>query len=83
VENSFDHDITIYPNPTDGKVNVDLGETLNEFTVRINDLSGKTISHATYKNTETFEINLNVKPGTYLMAIKSGNKKVTIRLLKN
>ena len=83
VENSFDTNITIYPNPTDGIVNVDLGEILTEFTVKINDISGKTISHSTCKNTGMVEINLNVQPGIYLMVIKSGNKKATIRLIKN
>lgn len=83
LENTFSNDITVYPNPTDGIVIIDLGEALSEFVVSIIDVNGKLIRQSTYKNTKIFELNLNVQSGIYLLTINSGNKKVTIRLIKN
>ncbi len=83
LENTFDNNIVVYPNPTNETVKINLGETLNEFTVTINDMNGKIISQSNYKDTEMFEMNLNIQSGIYLLAINSGKKKATIRLIKN
>ena len=83
LENTFSNDIIVYPNPTDGILKIDLGVTLSEFIVSLNDVNGKLISQTTHKNTKMFELNLNVQPGIYLLTINSENKKATIRLIKN
>lgn len=83
IENTFSNDIIVYPNPTDGIVKVDLGETLSEFVVSLLDVNGKIIRQSTYKNTKMFELNLNVQSGIYLLTINSENNKATIRLIKN
>ena len=83
LENTFSNDITVYPNPTDGSLKIDLGETLSEFIVCIIDINGKLIQQSTYKNTKMIELNLNVQPGIYLLTIDSGNRKASIRLIKN
>jgi PKD repeat protein len=83
LDNTFTNDITVYPNPTNGIVQIDLGETLSGFVVRLNDVYGKLISQSTYHNTKMFELNVSVQPGIYLLTINSGNKKATIRLIKN
>jgi len=83
LENTFSNDIIVYPNPTDGIVKIDLGETLTEFMVSIMDVNGKLVRKTIYKNTKMFELNLNVQSGIYLLTIYSENKKATIRLIKN
>jgi hypothetical protein len=83
LENDLTSDILVYPNPTKGLVKIDLGEVLKEFTVRINDESGKLIRQSTYKETQLFEINLADQPGVYLLIIDSGNKITTLRLIKD
>ncbi len=83
LESTFSNDIIVYPNPTDGIVRIDLGETLSEFVVSLHDLNGKLISQSTYQNTKMFELNVNVQSGIYLLTINSDNKKVTINLIKN
>jgi hypothetical protein len=64
-------------------VKIDLGESLGEVIVSLNDLNGKLIRQSTYKNAKTFELNLQDPPGIYLLRISSGNEKATIRLIKN
>jgi hypothetical protein len=83
LENTFSNDIIVYPNPTDGIVKIDLGETLTEFMVSIMDVNGKLVRKTIYKNTKMFELNLNVQSGIYLLTINWENKKATIRLTKN
>jgi PKD repeat protein len=83
LENTFGNEITVYPNPTNGLLKIDLGQVFNEFTVSINDVHGKLISQSNYKQAKEFEINLYAQSGIYLLTINSGNKKATIRLIKN
>ena len=83
LESTFSNNITVYPNPTDGILKIDLGENLPDFVVSIIDVNGKLIRQTTYKNTKMFELNLNVQSGIYFLMINSENKKATIRLIKN
>ncbi len=83
LENTFGNTLTVYPNPTDEVIKINLGEPLKEFTVEVTDMNGKRISQSTYKNTEMLEMHLDVPSGIYLMMIHSGNKNATIRLIKN
>ena len=83
VENTFENNINVYPNPTDGHVTIDMGKSLSEVTVSITDVSGKLLKQSTYKNTQMLELNLNVQTGIYLITINSDNKRATIRLVKN
>lgn len=83
LENSFNNDIRVFPNPTSGILKIDLGETFSELIVSIIDVNGKLIKQLTFKNTNFFELNLDVQSGIYLLTINSGNKKATIRLIKN
>ncbi len=83
TDNIFEKNIVVYPNPTNGFVTIQLGETLNVFSVRVTDISGKEISNSQYKNTDRVDMNLNVQPGIYLLTIKSDDKKATIRLIKH
>ena len=78
-------DFSIYPNPSLGAVNVQLGNlTAEKHIVSVVDLSGREI----YSNEETsnaFTINLNdASNGTYLVHITSNGVKLTKRIvLKN
>ncbi len=83
LENTFSNEIRVYPNPTDGIMKIDLGESLPESVVSLNDVNGRLIWQSTYKNTQMFELNLNLHSGIYLLTINSGNRKATIRLIKN
>jgi len=78
----FDKNIVVYPNPTDGGITVKLGEVLSSFSVTITDMGGKEVCYSTYRNVDTFDINLNVQSGIYLLTIRSGDKRATIRIIK-
>lgn len=83
IENSLNSKILVYSNPTNGKVQIDLKESLSEVKVSIHDINGKLVHQTIYKNQQTLEFNFNEPTGIYLMTIVSEMKKTTIRLIKN
>ena len=72
-------DINIYPNPTDGIFNIYLPEDINDLKVIISDIIGK-IVHQQFLNEKLTTINLNVKPGIYLIKFIHNNKSVISKI---
>jgi hypothetical protein len=83
IDNTFGSNILAYPNPTNGKVFVDFGESLNAINVHIHTINGKLVQQAVYNNKQTLEFDFTEPPGIYLLTISSGNKRTTIKLIKN
>lgn len=83
IENSLGTEITVYPNPTNGLLTIDLGKVFNDLTISICDVNGKLISQTACKPTQNVEFNIEAIQGIYLLTINSGNKKATIRIIKN
>jgi len=83
LENTFQHDITVFPNPTDGRLRIDLGETLHETFVTVNDMRGRTVGRSVHRDTDTFEVDIDARSGIYLLTIDSGNRRASIRVVKN
>jgi PKD repeat protein len=83
IKNTFENEISIFPNPTKGLINVNLGTIFTELNVEIIDMNGKSIFLTSYNHTDRFELNLNIPSGVYLLNIYSGNKKAILRLIKD
>ena len=82
LENSFDKEILLYPNPTDGNFSVDLGEIYKTITVTMMDLNGKIIKLINYNDNQLLNLIIDEPTGVYLLIIESGDKKAVIRLVK-
>jgi hypothetical protein len=64
-----DSDISIYPNPSDGKINIEFGRS-GKFEVSVYDLSGQLVHQETLSGSRTI-IQLEQQPkGSYLVKIK-------------
>lgn len=83
IDNTFNSNILVYPNPTDGKVFIDFGETLNSVTVSIHAIDGKLVQQTIYKDRRTVDFIFNETPGVYLMTISSDSKRANMKLIKN
>lgn len=83
LENSFETNPIIYPNPTHGNFSIDLGATYKFLSVTISDITGKIIQTKKYSENQFINLNLSVSTGVYLIKIESEGKKAVIRLLKN
>ena len=82
IQNSFENEVLVYPNPTDGKFSIDLGEHYNSVTVTIADLLGRQILSKVYKNSQLLDFTLKEPAGVYLLMIESIDTKKVIRLIK-
>lgn len=82
VENNFNHDIILYPNPTDGKIAIDLGKDTDEVTLTVQSPSGQIVKQNQYKNQQLLELYLDVPDGIYLISIVSKNKKAIMKVVK-
>lgn len=82
LENSFESKLMVYPNPTNGKFSIDLGDKHNSITVKITDLNGKLIQSKQYNDSQLLFLNIEEPIGIYLLWIETSNSKAIIRLIK-
>ncbi|NLJ81908.1 MAG: T9SS type A sorting domain-containing protein [Bacteroidales bacterium] len=82
VENTFNHDLVVYPNPTQGKINIDLGFSYENVSVKIQSLSGQIIKQKHYNNQQLLELDLDVAEGVYLLFIESKDVRAIWKIVK-
>ncbi len=74
--------MSVYPNPTNGKVTIDLGEVLNDIKVVIADATGNVIRNLDYSGQQVIELTIVEPSGVYLVTISSGNQRKSLRVIK-
>ncbi len=76
--------ISIYPNPTTSKFNIDFGNKISNINVDIVDLVGKKIYESSFENAKDAEIDIsNQSNGIYFLNIYSETEKKTFKIVKN
>ena len=83
IENSWENNIFIYPNPTNGKIYVDFNTVVDDVTLIIKDVKGSIIQKQNHYNKQILELYLNFSPGIYFITFISENKTATIRVILN
>ena len=81
LENDFENELQLYPNPTDGKFTIDLGHVHSAISVTVRDLNGKTVQTNAFEDSRIVNLSLKEPSGVYLLMIESGQKKAVIRLV--
>ncbi|MCF8297933.1 MAG: T9SS type A sorting domain-containing protein [Saprospiraceae bacterium] len=78
-------DILAYPNPSDGKFNIEFTNSSNEeVLLNIYDLSGRIIFNKNFKTSiglNKFEIDANINPGIYILNLKSKENSYQEKLI--
>ncbi len=82
AENSFSNTITIYPNPTSGIINIQLGQA-EKAQIKITDVLGNSVYAPTLKGANNSTIDLSAEAnGVYFISIQTNegivNKKIVI-----
>tara|TARA_Y100000385_G_C12991216_1_gene592891 strand:- start:862 stop:1158 length:297 start_codon:yes stop_codon:yes gene_type:complete len=75
-------DFTAYPNPTNGRFSIDLGDNHNSVSATIIDLVGKKIHKETYQNMQYLNFTLNEPKGIYFLILEMENKKSVVKIIK-
>jgi uncharacterized repeat protein (TIGR03803 family) len=83
IINTFESNIRLYPNPTDGLFSIDLGKEYSNTEVTISGLDGKIVQKEERKNTQLIDLSMVAAPGIYMVTISSGNERAVFRLVKN
>ncbi|WP_456460232.1 T9SS type A sorting domain-containing protein [Reichenbachiella sp.] len=83
IESSFDHQIILYPNPTQGLLIVEFNHLIEGATIEIRNISGQLLEEYQIQNTQSHQVNLDYPRGTYLINITSEDKRAQLKVLKN
>ncbi len=82
LENTYENQIIVFPNPTHGEVVVELGQLYRETIVTIYGVNGRFIHQRLFKNANRLKIDIDGSPGVYLMSLQSDNRKALFRMVK-
>jgi hypothetical protein len=79
---SFQNKISIFPNPTSRKLNVDLGQIYSAAQLEVTDVLGKVVLSKTYLEADKMELDLNFPKGVYYLNVFSEGKNATFKIVK-
>ncbi len=84
VENTINPAVSVYPNPSNGKITISCpGFTFNKLDII--SLTGKKVfeQEFNYAESETHKLNLDLNQGIYFLNLYNGNCKITKKLVLN
>lgn len=75
--------LTLYPNPSDGRFNIDLGKEYSDVTVQISNVFGQVISLKRYVSIRTIENEINYSRGIYFVKVNTDTgESTTLKIMK-
>ena len=80
-ENTAVSNVSIYPNPNQGQLTVDLDE-LTDISIKVYDLNGRLIYHKANILDPTFQFELNAKAGIYILEVSTQQEKQQYKLVR-
>ena len=83
VETSFKKEINVYPNPSHGAFNIDLGSMQEKVQVTIFDIYGKVVLEQNYDRSEVISLSLSNPTGVYFAHLQANEKQAILRLVKD
>jgi photosystem II stability/assembly factor-like uncharacterized protein len=83
IGNNFPLKPSIYPNPTEGNITIDLKNNYKNVSISLHDILGRKILDKNYDQTQNFELTIRQSPGVYFLSINTENKKAVFKLIKN
>ncbi|MCB0536385.1 MAG: T9SS type A sorting domain-containing protein [Bacteroidetes bacterium] len=82
LENSFETNFTVYPNPTNSIVNIDMGTVNDELNIVIRNQLGQEVLEKSFSGANLLQFNIEGAAGIYFIEISSGNKRATLKVFK-
>ncbi|MBK9639229.1 MAG: T9SS type A sorting domain-containing protein [Bacteroidetes bacterium] len=82
LENNFGNTLTVYPNPTNGELNIDLGSNYNNVSVSVSNVLGQIVHTKNFSNSSLLQLNIPGEVGVYFIEVKSGDKKAILKVMK-
>ena len=83
LENDFGPALRVYPNPTTGKLIIELGQTFTGVILSIRNLRGQLINKQNFETAKQLDIEIEGPSAYYLIGIKtSEGKTALLKVLK-
>ncbi|HIP32285.1 MAG TPA: T9SS type A sorting domain-containing protein [Crocinitomicaceae bacterium] len=79
-ENQFD-DVSIYPNPTNGLVNIDFG-AVQSARISVININGQLVYQENISNQDNYSFEFDGISGIYFLEIKNEDKRRIVKLIK-
>lgn len=80
-EVSLENALSVYPNPSSGEINIDLGAIKSDVSLNIYDLYGKEVLSYTLTDSHTTFDNLNLSSGVYILNFTNGKEQYSKKLI--
>lgn len=82
-ENTLDPNLSFYPNPSKGLVNIEFSSLKQDIELSVLNLAGSIQFEANYENTSLIQVDLeNFSNGIYIIQLKSKDKQAFLKLIK-
>jgi hypothetical protein len=82
IENNFSNAVKLFPNPTEGSVNLTLNKAYENISINVTDIAGKTVLNRVYTNSNNINFNIDNKSGVYFVEVSSNNEKAIFKVIK-
>jgi hypothetical protein len=80
--NNFGNALTVYPNPTNCELSIDLGSSYNNVSVIISNALGQVVQSQNFSNSNVLQLNIPGEAGVYFIEVNSGDKKARLKVMK-
>jgi hypothetical protein len=74
--------VTVYPNPTNCELSIDLGSSYNNVSVIISNALGQVVQSQNFSNSNVLQLNIPGEAGVYFIEVNSGDKKARLKVMK-
>jgi hypothetical protein len=81
IDQHFLESLSLYPNPTDGKFTLDLGEFKDNATITLRDVRGRLLQSNDYTNVESIDMFIEYPTGMYFLEITSNSENAVLRVV--
>lgn len=82
-ENSFGTGLAMFPNPTNGKFEIEFENTEKLIIVRISSIAGQLVEEYTFRNSKHIQLETKQPAGMYFVEISNGeSNKTVLKLIK-
>lgn len=79
-----DFNATIYPNPAQNNINIQLAQTIDRLLVSLRDLTGRVVKERVITNSNHLNLDLSgIAAGVYFVELKSNRSALTQRIIKS
>ncbi len=79
---SFEKEPSIYPNPTQENISIDLGSIYQDISIQISDVTGKVVGTYIFNNKQLLDIQLGQLKGIYILKIKADTYQTIKKIVK-